>query len=288
MNDLRHKAPFCIPLSRDALNLLGSEPVIIPVMPFTLSHAAAALPFRRTRLVMSALVFGCFAPDFEYFLGHHGAFGHTIEGMFVFDLPLAFVALWLFHHYLKDPLSACMPAGALERFVLGPRSLSINSFSRFAMIVFSILVGIAKHLLWDSFTHPRTWIYYHWDFLWETVNVPHFGIRPWFGIFQYLSSVLGLVIVLLWFLHWYRITPPVYSPPDRRTLVRDRIALTLALLVAILAALIRATVIAFPHAGFGYQRFLTVAVVTAMTTFWIELLVYGIVRSLNRKATGPA
>ncbi len=197
MNDLRHKAPFCIPLSRDALNLLGSEPVIIPVMPFTLSHAAAALPFRRTRLVMSALVFGCFAPDFEYFLGHHGAFGHTIEGMFVFDLPLAFVALWLFHHYLKDPLSACLPAGALERFVLGPRSLSINSFSRFAMIVFSILVGIATHLLWDSFTHPRTWIYYHWDFLWETVNVPHFGIRPWFGIFQYLSSVLGLVIVLL-------------------------------------------------------------------------------------------
>ena len=42
--------------------------VIILIMPFTLSHAAAALPFRRTRLIKSALVIGCFAPDFEYFI----------------------------------------------------------------------------------------------------------------------------------------------------------------------------------------------------------------------------
>jgi hypothetical protein len=44
-------------------------------MPFTLSHAAAALLFRRTRLVLSAVVVGCCAPDFVYFL----EFGRTAD-----------------------------------------------------------------------------------------------------------------------------------------------------------------------------------------------------------------
>jgi len=256
-------------------------------MPFTLSHAAAALPFRRTRLVMSALVFGCFAPDFEYFLGHHGAFGHTFKGMFLFDLPLALAALWLFHHYAKEPLSACLPQGTRERLQLGPRSLSINSFSHFVLVVFSILVGIATHILWDSFTHPRTWLYYHWDLLWHTVRLPVFGVRPWFGIFQYLSSILGLVFILVWFIHWYRSTPPVHSPPDRRTVVGDRIALASALVIALFIALVRAFATGIPNAGHGYQRFLTVTVVTAMTVFWVEVLIYGIVRNRNQSAIRP-
>ena len=114
-------------------------------MPFTLSHAAAALPFRRTRLVMSAVVVGCFAPDFEYFspLGHHGSFGHTLTGMFVLDLPLGLAVLWLFHRYVREPLTACLPEGARERLDRTPDTFAMNSFSRFAMIAFSILVGIA-------------------------------------------------------------------------------------------------------------------------------------------------
>ena len=48
-------------------------------MPFTLSHAAASLPFRRLKPVWPALVIGTFAPDLQYFIlisdedrsGHH-------------------------------------------------------------------------------------------------------------------------------------------------------------------------------------------------------------------------
>jgi Domain of unknown function (DUF4184) len=257
-------------------------------MPFTLSHAAAALPFQRTRLVMSALVFGCFAPDFEYFLGHHGAFGHTLKGMFLFDLPLAFAALWLFHHYAREPLAACLPQGARERLPRYPRSLSINSFSRFAMIVLSILVGIATHILWDSFTHTRTWPYYHWPLLSQAVRLPLFGPRQWCDIFQYISSVLGLVIILLWFVHWYRITPPAHPTQNRRKVTGDRIALASAFGIALVIALIRAAATGMPHGGHGFQRVMTVAVITAMTVFWIEVLVYGVVRSHSRSTITPA
>ena len=154
------------------------------LMPFTLSHAAAALPFRRTGLIMSAVVMGSFAPDFEYFIpfAHHGAFGHTLPGSFVFDLPVCLLVLWLFHHFAKEPLAAALPQSARRRFDLGPRSLGIDSIGRFGWLVFSILVGIATHIGWDSFTHSDYWLYDHWSFLRETVSLPIFGPRPWCAI----------------------------------------------------------------------------------------------------------
>src|ERR1700758_305613 len=137
--------------------------VIILIMPFTLAHAAAALPFRRTRLIMSALVIGCFAPDFEYFLpfGQHDRFGHTLPGIFELDLPLSLAVLWLFQRYAREPLAACLPEGARERLDRRADALPKSSFSRFAMIVFSILVGIATRLLWDAFTPPGNWVSDH-------------------------------------------------------------------------------------------------------------------------------
>ena len=86
-------------------------------MPFTLAHAAAALPFRRTRLILSAVVVGTFAPDFEYFLRlvPGGHFGHTLPGVFVLDLPLSLVVLWLFHTYMREPIMTLLPE-PIQRF----------------------------------------------------------------------------------------------------------------------------------------------------------------------------
>jgi hypothetical protein len=257
-------------------------------MPFTLSHAAAALPFRRTRLIMSALVVGCLAPDFAYFLplGQHERFGHTLLGVFELDLPLSLAVLWLFHRYARKPLAACLPEGARERLDRSPRAFPINSLSRFAMTVLSILVGIATHIFWDAFTHPGNWISDRLQFLNTTVSIPLFGPRPWFEILQYLSSVLGIVVILLWYIRWYRNTPPVHSKQERLT--SDRIAIVSLFLIAVVFALIRAAASGIPHGVSGSQRFMTDVAITGIAVFWIEIVIYGIIRDLRRNTVRPA
>src|SRR5207247_1068326 len=124
-------------------------------MPFTLAHAAAAIPFRRTRLIASAVVVGCFAPDFEYFirLAPKGQFGHTLLGLFVFDLPLSLAVYWIFHRYGKGPLWASLPRSIRQRVKLGPSVVKLTGVTQFAIVSLSILVGAATHFFWDSFTH---------------------------------------------------------------------------------------------------------------------------------------
>ncbi|MGA7244662.1 MAG: DUF4184 family protein [Terracidiphilus sp.] len=258
-------------------------------MPFTLSHAAAALPFRRTRLIMSALVIGCFAPDFEYFIpfAHHGSFGHSLPGIFVLDLPFSLIVLWLFHGYAKEPLAACLPASARARLQLGPRTLSVNSPSRFAMIVISVLVGIATHILWDSFTHSGNWVSRHLPFLSINVSLPLFGPRPWYAILQYISSALGIVILLLWGIHWYRYAAPVHSKPDRKLVKGDRIALACSFLIALFAALVRATALGLPNGVHGAQHFMTIAAITGIAVFCFEIVIYGIVRNHTATPSNP-
>jgi hypothetical protein len=135
-------------------------------MPFTLAHAAAALPLRGSRLVWSALVVGTFAPDFEYFLrfAPDDGYGHTVPGTFVLTLPLAILTLWLFHAFVERPLIELLPDAVRRRL---PNNLNKFRFAgppRFAMIVLSVLAGIATHLMWDSFRirtrGPTSWLYW--------------------------------------------------------------------------------------------------------------------------------
>src|SRR5580658_6825516 len=106
-------------------------------MPFTFSHAAAAWPFRKTRLEMSALVIGCFAPDFPYFMfiRPYGFIGHTPLGAFIFDLPVSLVVLWLFYAYQKQPLSMLLPEGIRRRLKRGNGNFSFGPRGRLALIV---------------------------------------------------------------------------------------------------------------------------------------------------------
>lgn len=255
-------------------------------VPFTLSHTAAALPFRRSPLIKSALVIGCMAPDFEYFIpftSENTSFGHSLPGMFALDLPLALLVLWLYHRYAKEPLAACLPEAARERLHLGPRAIPATSISGFLLVVLSILVGVATHILWDSFTHPGYWLYHHWHFLSETAVVPLFGPRRWCDIFQYFSSAAGLLIVILWFVHWYRNTAPVHSDVDRRILAHDRIIVGSAFAIAVIVALVRAAASGLPNGVHGGQRFMTDGAVTGITVFWIEVVIYGLIRNFTRR-----
>ena len=252
-------------------------------MPFTLSHAAAAIPFKRTRLVISAVVIGSFAPDFGYFIpfSHRDSYGHTLSGMFVQDLPLGLVALWLFHRYVREPLASCLPKGARERLHFGNYDLPKNRLLRLAVISLSILTGVATHLLWDSFTHSNYLFYDHWQFLRGIVLIPLFGPRPIYGILQYISSALGLVLILVWYIHWYRNTAPVLQKDERLT--KDRVAIACLLLVAVICAFFSAAAGGIPHGVGGSQRFITDLAISGITVLWIGLVIYSVARDISRK-----
>jgi len=230
---------------------------------------------------MSALLIGCFAPDFAYFffLGPRGLAAHTLWGMFVIDLPLSLVALWLFHSFVKQPSLMLLPRGFRAR--LGPREGGFTFWPapRLALIVISILIGTATHILWDSFTHPFYWPYRHWGFLSKVVHVPVEGNVPMFKALQNGSTVIGLVIVALWIWSWYRATEPVRFPveePYTRAQIRViRIAVPAAALIG--GLIVACKNVVGPDVDIRFMvHFGLITTITATTLFWFGLLICGV------------
>src|SRR5437763_5725606 len=128
-------------------------------MPFTFSHPAAILPFRIFRkkwFSLTALVIGSVVPDFEYFLRmkDESFYSHKFWGIWWFDLPLAFLLSFLFHDVVRNPLFSNLPYTLQKRFK-GYMDFKWGDYLRkhFGIVVFSFLVGIVSHILWDRLTH---------------------------------------------------------------------------------------------------------------------------------------
>jgi Domain of unknown function (DUF4184) len=254
---------------------------ILSSVPFTLSHAAAAIPFRRTRLVMSALVMGCFAPDFAYFIYFtpHGAFGHSLAGVFILDLPASLLALWLFHAFVKQPLLLFLPSGVRRRLKDGgATSVSFWPLPHLGMVLLSILVGIATHIAWDFFTHDYDWPYRHWEFFRRPVHLPIAGVEPMVKLLEYGSSLLGLVVLAVWGWYWYRATEPSPSPVARpSSLPYKRFIVVLVPLLAISCGIFRA----YPTCGVPFIpmpmfHFVVDSAIAAIGPFFLGLLLCGI------------
>ncbi len=259
-------------------------------MPFTLSHAAAALPFRRTRLLFSAVVFGSFAPDYEYFLrfGPRGRFGHSPLGIAIFDMPVSFIMLWLFHRYAKEPLWLWLPGSVRKRVNLGPRTLPLKGIGQVALVIVSLFIGILTHMLWDSFTHPYYWPYRHWPLLSDTIQVPLLGSMPYYLFFQFASTILGALILLVWCWHWYCNAIPVPQPQVPSLPARPYTSLAVIIIVAILAGLTRAWLLS-DYSKAHSRRFLFVgdAALTTMSVFCIGVVVYGFLLHIRDKNSEP-
>ena len=258
-------------------------------MPFTLSHAAAAIPFRRTPLIMSAIVMGCFAPDYPHLLSldPNTAFSHRISGMFLIDLPLAFAALWLFHAFIKRPMLLYLPTGIRRRLTTSADTFPFWPWRRFALIVLSILAGTTTHLLWDAFTHPDSWIYLHWAFLRGSVVLPVTGPMGMYKLLEYASSIIGLAVVGVWIWLWYGATKPSAAPaawpadgPQGRALV------VVLPVLATLGGALRA----YHKNGLHLQirpivHFTADTLISAIAYFLLGLLVYGVI--LRRRRAAP-
>ncbi|MEV1021571.1 DUF4184 family protein [Streptomyces sp. NPDC050264] len=172
-------------------------------MPFTISHAAAVLPFLRRdgagrgRLVPSLLVAGSFAPDVTYFLAsavpgamEFGDFTHSFTGVFTVDIliALALVALW---RLIREPVLALLPRRVRGRVWTVARGQDGGGDRwRPWWWYVSAALGATTHVVWDAFTHPDRWGMRVFPVLGEEV-----AGSPLYWYVQYGSSAIALIVI---------------------------------------------------------------------------------------------
>jgi Domain of unknown function (DUF4184) len=250
-------------------------------MPFTVAHAAAALPLRRLNLVWSAFLVGSMAPDFPYVVGSikYRSLGHDFPGVLLFTLPTSFAALWLYHWAVKRPLAGLLPIGMQQRLSGQLGEFEFGGVTRILAIAFSIILGIATHLLWDSFTHAGTWPWLHFVWLHSWIDLPVAGWTPTYMFMQYASTLLGLFALVMWILLWYRETAPLTGsaslPPPK-----SRVSLAVIMFaIAVATGLLRGWLFIgmLPRTIHHWDWFmLNFGVTTIAVAFW-ELFLYCLV-----------
>ncbi len=170
----------------------------LPHMPFTISHAAAALPvgaLSKSRLPLAALMIGTMAPDFAYFLPvEYGRMEtHSLVGLFAFCLPVGLAAWLYFVTVLERPTIAFLPDAWRTRV-----ARSVLTAREMLMAALAIVIGALTHLVWDGFTHSSTPVMEQFPGLRDNyLDIAHLHI-PVYYVLQITSSVFGLVVLGLW------------------------------------------------------------------------------------------
>jgi hypothetical protein len=168
-------------------------------MPFTPAHTAAVLPLvNRKFFSATALIAGSMTPDFEYFfrLGVKSLYGHTIAGLFYFNIPVAFLLCLAYHYIVKPNLIRNIPVYLQIRFqdTVQTDFMAVVKTRPWAVIL-SAFLGAGSHVLWDSFTHNGGYFAQTLP-VYQGTFIPLFGIRyPLFFFLQHLSTVIGLILL---------------------------------------------------------------------------------------------
>ena len=252
-------------------------------MPFTLAHPAAVLPLRRVRhLRIAALIVGAVVPDVPYYLPAHLArhvpMTHVFAQSFTVDLFLGY-ALLASLVVLQRPLTALLSARA--------RALCLRAllpFRRPIEWVFAapaILLGVWTHLLWDSFTHVDGWMVHRVEVLSAPLVLgPYNGTV--FHSLQYVSSVAGLSVLVLWYVRLP--TPAVATGPDA---VRSPAGPVL--LLVMVAALLIGSVQGMQQFQHTHNIYNTLELLLINALFWFGALYLtaGIVLTLEHGEQSP-
>jgi len=129
-------------------------------MPFTISHAAAVLPFSRFLArwrVLSAALIGSMVPDFGWFTPWRPTRfeTHSVIGLLTFCLPAGLAAFWVFQRLIKTPLIELLPDGAYLRWRAIAAPADYTDPMQWIWASCGLLAGALSHLVWDAFTHER-------------------------------------------------------------------------------------------------------------------------------------
>ncbi|WP_028545376.1 DUF4184 family protein [Paenibacillus taiwanensis] len=171
-------------------------------MPFTLAHPAAVVPLykRKHMFCFTALVLGSMAPDFEYFIYFepHGLIGHSWLGFLYFNLPLVFICSYLYHRIVKriliPHLPEPIPTWYRTHAVLSWEIHSLYSVIRF---VYSALLGMTTHVLWDAFTHVQGYAVTRIPLLAASLEIGPWHV-PLYKLAQHGSTLIGGICVIVW------------------------------------------------------------------------------------------
>ena len=170
-------------------------------MPLTFAHPAAILPFLRggKYFNFSALVLGSMSPDFEYFLRGRpsGEIGHTFVGFVVFNLPLVIIIYFIYRTYIHRTLFNHLPFFLQDTYFQKPNStigLKVTVF------LYSALLAMLTHVVWDSFTHLNGFMVKNLSFLSYTFQIYGFKI-PIFKFLQHGSTIVGLFAIIVYMIY---------------------------------------------------------------------------------------
>ncbi len=213
-------------------------------MPYTISHAAAVLPFSRWLArwrMLSATVIGSLVPDLGYLMPAHPPrfFTHSAASLITFSLPFGLLFYWIFQRILKTPLLSVLPDQAYMRWRAFAAPALMNSPRQWALAAVGVLLGAITHLAWDGFTHEDGRGMRMLPELDDWVLAVHGHHLIGARLMQGLSSVLGLAIVAVIIACALRrgtpqpVVPRVLTQTQRRVWFLSFVLLTIVLTVGL-------------------------------------------------------
>jgi len=124
-------------------------------------------------------------------------YSHTFYGIFWFDLPLAIILCFIFHIIVRNQLFNNLPTVIRSRILIYNQFNWKNYFKQhYFVILSSILIGVASHLLWDSFTHDHGYFVTHIYELRDSISIFNKQI-PVLKVAQHLSTFLGAIAIII-------------------------------------------------------------------------------------------
>jgi hypothetical protein len=213
-------------------------------MPFTISHAAAVLPFSRPLArwrLLSAAVIGSMVPDFGWFLPWRPARfeTHSVLALLTFCLPVGLASYWVFQLLIRRPIMELLPPGAYARWHTSEAPANYRSALQWMWAACGLLAGAITHLVWDAFTHEGGRGMRMLPMLQDPVANIDGHVLKGPALLQDLNSLIGLIVVVLVIAYGLRPGKPADRALPRRLGSRERYAwiAAFALLAASLAGL---------------------------------------------------
>jgi hypothetical protein len=197
-------------------------------VPFTAAHPAAILPLRRTGLPTAALVVGSVVPDLPMYvpMPFNIALTHSIVGAVTADVCAGLVLLGAWRLVSAPVTATYAPPGLRRRLPLlaaGKPAKPPHIAVRTVTLLAAIGVGALTHVGWDAFTHADLWGVRHVRWLATTV-----GPLPAYEWAQYVSGLVGLLLIARSVSDWWRRTPPGELAPTTPMRIGPRMAWTVA------------------------------------------------------------